>query len=191
MLNLRDLLAKLATCNLKSKKWLIGSTSHWSQTSTEENLQIKHSHVETLALNRGWRWDRIRSRLQQDSEFFFRTRMRSKKFRKNRIRIHFSISAVAGVCVIISYVKTWLNYGWIDYVAGVWTGVGFSNLKKCRTRIQKFWNRSWVGVWKSDSGHLWQRMARIGHDEKTDAISVRFGWRSVFETKVKVFPKRK
>jgi len=39
-------------------------------------------------------------------------------------------------------------------VAGVWTGVGFSNLKNCRTRIQKFWNRSGVGVWKRDSGHL-------------------------------------
>jgi len=38
--------------------------------------------------------------------------------------------------------------------AGVWTGVGFSNLKNCRTRIEKFWNRSGVGVWKSDSGHL-------------------------------------
>jgi len=40
-------------------------------------------------------------------------------------------------------------------VAGFRTGVGFSNLKKCRTWIQKFWNRSRVGVWKSDSGHLW------------------------------------
>jgi len=35
-------------------------------------------------------------------------------------------------------------------VAGVWTGVGFSNLKNCR--IQKCWNRSGVGVWKSYSG---------------------------------------
>jgi len=40
-------------------------------------------------------------------------------------------------------------------VAGVWTGVGFSNLKNSRTRIQKFWNRSGIGVWKSDSDHLW------------------------------------
>ena len=39
-------------------------------------------------------------------------------------------------------------------VAGVWTGVGFSNLKNRRTRIQKFWNRSGVGVWKCDFGHL-------------------------------------
>jgi len=38
-------------------------------------------------------------------------------------------------------------------VVGVWTGVGFSNLENCRNRIQKFWNRSGVGVWKSDSGH--------------------------------------
>ena len=40
-------------------------------------------------------------------------------------------------------------------VAGVWTGVGFSNLKNSWSRIQKFWNWSGVGVWKSDSGHLW------------------------------------
>jgi len=39
--------------------------------------------------------------------------------------------------------------------ARVWIGVGFSNLKNFRTqtRIQKFWNRSGVGFWKSDSGH--------------------------------------
>jgi len=44
--------------------------------------------------------------------------------------------------------------GWM-IVAGVWTRVGFSNLKNSRTRIKKFWNRSGVGVWKSDSGNLW------------------------------------
>jgi len=38
--------------------------------------------------------------------------------------------------------------------AGVWTGVGFSNLKFFRTWIQTFWNRNGVGVWKSDYGHL-------------------------------------
>ena len=48
-------------------------------------------------------------------------------------------------------------------VAGVWTGVGFSNLKNCRTRIrtQKFWNRSGFGVWKSDSGHLWFTLSPV------------------------------
>jgi len=40
-------------------------------------------------------------------------------------------------------------------VAGVWTGAGFSNLKNCLIRIQKFWNRSGVGDWKSDCGNLW------------------------------------
>jgi len=45
-----------------------------------------------------------RSRLREDSAFFFRTRIRSQKFGKKRtqIRCHFSISAVAGVCVVIS-----------------------------------------------------------------------------------------
>ena len=33
---------------------------------------------------------------------------------KNRNRSHFSISAVAGVCAVISQVKTWVNYDWID-----------------------------------------------------------------------------
>jgi len=46
-------------------------------------------------------------------------------------------------------------------VAGVWAGVGFSNLKNCRTRIQKFWNRSGVGVWKNDSGHLCYEVAAV------------------------------
>jgi len=47
-------------------------------------------------------------------------------------------------------------------VPGVRTGVGFSKLKNCWTRlwiwIQKFLNRSGVGVWKSDSGHLLSRL---------------------------------
>ena len=41
---------------------------------------------------------------RQDSAFFFRTRNRTghQKFVKNRTRSHFSISAVAGVCAVIS-----------------------------------------------------------------------------------------
>jgi len=43
--------------------------------------------------------------------------------------------------------------------AGVWTGVRFSNLKNFPTRtlirIEKFRNKSGVGGWKNDSGHLW------------------------------------
>jgi len=39
-------------------------------------------------------------------------------------------------------------------VDGVSTGVGFSHLKNSRIPIQKFWNRSGIGVWKSDSSHL-------------------------------------
>ena len=59
-----------------------------------------------------------RSRIRQDSAFFFRTRIRSRSqnFVKNRtqIRSQFSISAVAGVCAVISYIKTWINYDWFD-----------------------------------------------------------------------------
>jgi len=62
-------------------------------------------------------------------------------------------------------------------VAGVWAGIGFSNLKNSRNRagIQKFWNKSGVGVWKIDSGHLWCKNAQsyipiphIKYAEKTD-----------------------
>ena len=46
------------------------------------------------------------SQIWQDSVFFVQTRIRPriKKFVKNRTRIqsHFSISALAGVCVVIS-----------------------------------------------------------------------------------------
>ena len=59
-----------------------------------------------------------RSRLRQDSPFFFLICIltQSQKFVKNRthIRGHFSISVLAGVCVFISLAKTWVNYGWID-----------------------------------------------------------------------------
>ena len=57
----------------------------------------------------------FRSQLRQDSAFFFRTWIRSQKFLKNRTKIlsHISISAVTGVYVVISCVKTWTNYGWI------------------------------------------------------------------------------
>jgi len=53
--------------------------------------------------------------VQQDSEFFRRTR--SQKFVKKQTRIpsHLSVSAIAGVCVLIS--KTWANFGWIDYTS--------------------------------------------------------------------------
>jgi len=56
------------------------------------------------------------SRLPQDSAVFVLTRIRSQKFVKNRTRIpsHISISALAGVCVVISQVRTWINYGWND-----------------------------------------------------------------------------
>ena len=43
-----------------------------------------------------------RSRLRQDYAFFVRTRIRSQIFVKKRTQSHFSISAVAGVCVAIS-----------------------------------------------------------------------------------------
>jgi len=56
----------------------------------------------------------FRIRRRQDSAFFFWTRIRNQNFVKNRTRSHFSISAAAGVGVIISSGKTWVNFGWID-----------------------------------------------------------------------------
>ena len=66
------------------------------------------------------------------------------------------LSQQPGVRMVVYWVKTCENFGLIDGTAGVWTGVGFSKLKNFRTeiRVQKFWNRSGVGVWKSDYGHL-------------------------------------
>jgi len=59
-----------------------------------------------------------RSRLRQDSVFFFRTRTRfwSQNIVQNwtHEKPDFSISAVAGVCAVIFLVKTWVNYLWID-----------------------------------------------------------------------------
>ena len=56
-------------------------------------------------------------------------------------------------------------------VAGVWTGVGFSNLKNCRTRawIKKFWKMSGVGVWKNDSGHQRCTQSEIFDSDSTPA----------------------
>jgi len=34
--------------------------------------------------------------------------------KRTRNRSHFAISAVTGVRVVISYVKTWVNFGWIN-----------------------------------------------------------------------------
>ena len=68
-------------------------------------------------------------------------------------------SIPAGFCVFVGPKDCWILIE--SMVAGVWTGIGFSNLKKCwtRIRIQKFWNRSWVRVWKCDCGHIWP----LGH----------------------------
>ena len=100
-----------------------------------------------------------RGRLRQDSAFFFRIRSRSQKFvkKRTRIRCHFSISAVESVRSFLGKNMVKITVGSM-IVARVWTGVGFSNLKnsrtRMRTRIQKFWNRSGVRVWKNYPGHL-------------------------------------
>ena len=57
---------------------------------------------------------------------------------------------------ILKYKHCWMSDA--SMVAGVRTGAGFSNTKNfrtwTRTRMKKFWNRSGVGVWKCDFGHL-------------------------------------
>ena len=67
--------------------------------------------------------------------------------------------ATSGVCAVISQVKTWENYSWIGDCSWSLNGSRILKLEKLpdriRTRIQKFWNMSGVGVWKSDSVHLW------------------------------------
>jgi len=67
-----------------------------------------------------WKWDRIRITGVDSGRivhFSFGPRFgpESKICEKpDRNRSPFSISAVAGVCVVISYVKTCVNYGWVD-----------------------------------------------------------------------------
>jgi len=62
-------------------------------------------------------------------------------------------------------------------VPGVWTGVGFSNLKNFRTliRVQKCWNRSGVGVWKSDSSH---------HCSQVEFLTFSYHWWSLVAIKL-------
>jgi len=60
-------------------------------------------------------------------------------------------------------------------VAQVWTGIGFSIWKNFRTRIQiqKFWNRSGVGVWRSDSKHQWcARVIFVESDSSQSRVKV-------------------
>jgi len=61
--------------------------------------------------------------------------------------------------------KTWVNYGWIDDCSRNLNRSQFLKLKKFLVRIgtrsKKFWNRSGLGVWKSDSNHLWYQLTQI------------------------------
>jgi len=62
---------------------------------------------------------------------FFRTRVWSQNFVKNRTRIHFLFLAVAGVCVVFVNVTAKVQVHFCILVAsmlsGVWTAVEFSN----------------------------------------------------------------
>jgi len=85
---------------LKSKIWQVWNFAWHLYTALEQ------------------RWNRIWSVGVDSGRILhvFRTRIltRSQKFVKNRFRSHVSILGVAGVCVVISLVKAWLNYGWMD-----------------------------------------------------------------------------
>ena len=85
-----------------------------------------------------------RSRLRQDFALFSDREPESKICEKPDLEPSsadlepFSV-VVPGVCVVFKNLISLLNVG--STVAGVWTGVGFSNLKNFRIRIQKFYNR--------------------------------------------------
>jgi len=75
-------------------------------------------------------------------------------------------------------------------VAGDWTGVGFSNLENSRMRIQipiqKFWNRSGVGVSKIEK--LWNHscMEAINSPKRLNyRISLKAGDRGLFHNGTK------
>ena len=84
------------------------------------------------------RWPWIRSRLRQESAFFW---TRSQKFVKNRTRSQFLFSAVAGVSMVFfTYKHCWTSVE--SMVARFGTGVGFANLEILeQERGLKMWLR--------------------------------------------------
>ena len=85
------------------KKWTLDKIPLWFH-----NIQVR-------PLSEVQRLDRIRITGVNSGRvlhFSFESGTGVKNLWKKRIRSHFSISA--GVCAVISLVKTWVNYGWID-----------------------------------------------------------------------------
>jgi len=129
-----------------------------------------HTDLHTCT-TRHQRWPWIRSRLRQHLAFFFRIRIRSNKFVKTRTRIrsHFSISAAAGVCLIIHKVNALVNLGWIDCSQSLNKSRIFK-FENFRIRIEIFWNRSGVGVCKSDPRRPLQDISTYKHRQSQTYI---------------------
>ena len=77
-----------------------------------------------------------------------------KKMKAEPRRLSIPRKSVEKLELLFQYKHCWISVA--SNAAGVWTGIEFSSLKQFRTRIriQQFRNRSGVGVWKCDSGHL-------------------------------------
>jgi len=108
---------------------------------------------------RNQKWTRFRSRLRQDSGSGVKN-IGPGSGVKNMWKtwpgsgVTFQISAVAGVCVVISSVKTWVSFGWIDDGDRSLNRSPILKFERLPDPDSKIWNRSGVGVWKSESGHL-------------------------------------
>jgi len=138
-----------------------------------------------------WAWIRSAGVDSERIALFFlsRIRTRNQKYVINRTQIwsHFSISVTAGDCVVISYVKTWVNFGWIDD--------GTRSLT--RSRILKFENLPDLDPYseileqeRSWNLKKWLQPPLMGHDQKIDATFFRFVLQSVSETNIN-FSQRK
>ena len=77
-------------------------------------MVITHHITTQQCVYKRWPWIRSGGVDSGRILHFFRTRIQSQKFVENRTPSPFSILVAAGVCVVISEVKTWANFGWID-----------------------------------------------------------------------------
>ena len=144
------------------------SFSHPNPNPDQINLPKHESWVRNFAWHKRWSLSEMsigpevapdpewQSRFRPDSAFFS-DRTRQSNICEKPDRSHFSISGVAGVCVV----KTWVNYDCIDDSSRSLNRSRILKFETLPNADPKFWNRSGVGVWKCNSGHLWQTPAEV------------------------------
>ena len=162
------------------------SRSWWITQSTQYHRRGYNMFRPEVASDSEWR-----SRLRQDSAFFFLTR--SQKHVKIRTRSHFSISAVTGVCVVMSEVKPLVIFGYLVCSRSL-NRSRFLKFEKLPDPDSKILEQERNQFWKSDFGHLKFIQARVANllirDERIvkffspSPVLIRWNWiRSIPELK--------